>query len=514
MRASHKVLINSITLYSKIIISILVGLYLTRIVLDVLGVEDFGIYNLIAGVIAILVFIESALMASSQRYISIALGEKNIEKCKSFFVSSIIIHIIIGVVIFLILEICGLFLFDGFLNIPQERLEIAKIIYQLMILSTLITICGVPFNAVINSYEDIWYFGLIQIGCNLLRFGVIFAFDIINCDALLLYTLWMMGATAIGVVCSIVWCRKKYGICKNVNFSFSKNRQSIKDMFGFAGWNTLGSFAIVARNQGVSIVLNVFFGPAINAVYGIAYQVNGQLSSFSNTTTIALTPQIVKSQGEGNYDRMRILSVFACKVAFIFSAIFAIPFLIELPIILRIWLKDVPEYAELYCQQTLIMFLITELYPGLSRGIQAVGKIKWREITASIVIVLPLLVGTILFQCGYPHYYILYMINIAQAISMLVTVAFSKYLFHLNVKSYLGFVAKTILLFFFILIIGHYADSMFSMTNDWVRILVVSGIVDTIFCVLYFIICLNTIEKNMLMNMFRSILSKIKLLNR
>ena len=307
---------NTVVMYLKIIVSTLVWLFLTREVLATLGIEDFGIYNLIAGVISILAFINSALMASTQRYLSFAIGERNILKVKAYFESGIIIHVVIATILFFLFEIVGLFAFDGFLNIPENRIESAKVVYQLMIFSTLSTVISVPYNAAINANEDLWYLGVIQIISTFLKLSVLIAFFVFSCEALIIYTIWITFAHIFELFAAYVWCRKKYQECNENSYSISQHKSSIFDMLGFSGWNTLGAFAVVCRNQGVAVLLNVFFGPIINAVFGIANQVDGQLISFANALTAATSPQIIKSQGEKNQKKLSFLSVF---ISFPFS---------------------------------------------------------------------------------------------------------------------------------------------------------------------------------------------------
>lgn len=509
MTSSIKILTNTVVLYAKIIISTLVNLYLTRIVLAELGIEDFGIYNLVGSIIAVLAFVETALMSSSQRYLSFSLGRGVEEETKNIFSASLLIHIIVGIVVVIVLELCGLFLFNGALNIPESRVAVARSVYQIMILSTLATIIGIPYNSAINSNEDIWFYGVIQTVCVCLKLGVIWCFSHIMIDSLLMYSLWMLIVTFLGVIASIVWCLAKYAICKHINLSFIKHMPRIREMAGFTGWNTLGAFAVVARNQGVSIALNVFFGTAINGVYGIANQVDGQLISFSNTLTSSLSPQIVKSHGMGDKERLRRLAVFASKLAFLLSAIFALPLLLELPLVLRVWLKSVPEYTEIYCRLVLIVFLICELYPGLSRGIQAVGVIKWQQIWSSIFVVSPIIIGIILFELGFPHYSIVYAMLVAQIASLIVVLYWGQRLYELNVKGFCVYILKTSILFVALYFGLKWMEAyLITLVGELISFVVISLFSALLFGILYFFMAFDKVERAMLINMVKTILKK------
>lgn len=507
MTISVRVLTNTVVLYAKIIISTVVNLYLTRVVLDVLGIEDFGIYNLIAGVIALLAFVETALMSSTQRYLSFSLGVGDEAETRNLFSASLLIHIAFAVLLLLVLQLCGLFLFDGFLNIPEQRIPVAEMVYQLMIVSSLVTVLGIPFNAAINAYEDIWYYGFVQIVCVFLKLAIIWGFKHLTMDSLLIYTLWMALVTVSGVVASVVWCVVKYAACRHGDLSFRHQMSRIKEMIGFTGWNTLGAFSVVARNQGISIVLNIFFGPAINGVFGIANQVDGQLVSFANNLTSSLSPQIVKSQGRGDRERLKRLTVFASKLAFLLSAVFALPLMIELPLVLDVWLKEVPPYAETYCRLVLLVFLVCELYPGLSRGIQAVGQIKWQQIWCAALVVSPILVGILLFKRGLPHYYITYIMLAAQIASMSVVIYWSHVLYGLDVKKFLSSVLLSAVIFSLLYAGGGCLDSfLLTHTSDLVRFLSVCAATSIAFFALFYILVLDKVEKDMLHRMFKKIL--------
>lgn len=507
MNIPLRILLNTTVLYAKIVISLVINLILTRVVLAALGIEDFGIYNLIAGIIAVLAFVQAALMSSSQRFLSVALGEGNDEKTSRYFSAGVMIHIGFGLLVVALFEVCGLFLFDGFLNIPEERIGVAEIIYQVMIVSTLITMLGVPFHATINAYEDIWFYGIVQILCMILRLGLIFGFSYFSTDKLVLYSLWMAATIIIGSLASMIWCFCKYDTCKRITLSYNTLKKDIKTMMGFAGWNTLGAFAIATRNQGVSIVLNLFFGPKINGVFGLANQVDGHLSGFASTLTASLSPQIVKSYGQRDIPRLQRLSLFACKLSFLLSAIFAIPLLIELPLVLKVWLVEVPPYAETYIKLVLIIFLILELYPGLNRGIQAVGEIKWQQIQCSICVVLPIPIGIAMFALECPHYAIIYVMILMQAASLAIHVFWAHRLYNLSYKLVIHFIGTSILLFAVVYSIGFICDYMLmTLVSNFTRFTIVVLLTIVAFGLSYFHWCLNDGERHSTMALLRKIL--------
>lgn len=508
MQASVRVFMNTGALYVKLFITTIIQLYLIRVVLNTLGVEDFGIYTITAGVIAMLSFLNSALMSSTQRYLSVTMGSADKEMLKIVFSVSFFLHLLLAIFLIIILEICGLFLFDGFLNIPENRIGVGKIIYHVMIISVFFTIIGAPYNAVINAHEDLWFFSIVEIVGALLKLALVVGFKVIHYDALLLYAIWMMAVTIIVYIIKYIWCRIRYLEIKLNVHGILGNKALIKELSSFTGWNTLGSLARTGRNQGVTITLNVFFGTAINAVFGIANQVASSLLYFSQMMTTSMAPQIAKSKGTADTGRMRYLSILTSKVAFLLSAIIAIPLLIELDDVLKIWLKEVPEYTYLYCQIIILLFLVTQLYPGLVRGIQANGNIKWYQILVSVLLLIPIPIGIILFSFNYPHYYILYAMLVAQVLTFIVTVYMAHQLIGIDIKSYGIFTAKSILLVIITYLIGNFIHINVSSTIP--RLCLVVLFTTFVFSLLYVLLVLDKKEKATVINMFHSILNKLK----
>ena len=509
MQTSFRVFINTIALYIKMFFTTLISLYLTRVVLNVLGVEDFGIYNLIAGVIAILSFLNSSLMSSSQRFFSVAMGKGDLNLLKTYFSSSLLIHIGFILLLVCLLELCYPFIFD-LLTISEDRLSVARSVYQIMVFSMVVTIIGVPFNAAINANEDLYFFALVEVITAFLKLIVIFLFDRIVSDNLLIYTMWMFITTLLNILIKYVWCKYKYNECQNIHL-FKIDNNVIKQLLSFSGWNALGAFAMVGRNQGVAVVLNVFFGTAINAVYGIANQVNGQLIYFSQMLTASTAPQIMKSAGEGNNAKMLSISIFTSKIAFFLSAVLAIPLLVELPYVLTLWLKDVPEYTKEFCGLLMFVFLIMQLYPGLTRAIQAEGNVKLYQILLSVFLLLPILFAPLLFYFNYPSYSICILMIIAQFFTLLLTVFISRKNNNLDAISFLFYVLKALVLFVITLIIIFYLDSVLSSTFNLIGIyglgiVVLASVL--LFSSLYFLFVFDKSEKSMMCNLLKTLIRK------
>ena len=509
MKTSVRVLYNTLSLYAKMFVTTIISLYLTRIVLNYLGASDFGLFNLIGGVISLLSFVNSALMVSTQRYLSVSIGGNNFSKVRNIFSSSILIHIVLAIILVIIFNLCRGFLFGGFLNIEENRLHAAETVYQIMIVSTVFTVLGVPYNAIINAKEDLWLFSIVETICAILKLGIIVLFHYSNGDTLIIYTIWILVVTIVNFLLKYIWCIVKYKECRKLSFNVKQNTSLIKEMVGFSGWNAFGTLAIIGRNQGIAVLLNIFWGTTINAVYGIANQVNSQLVYFSTMMTTSMTPQIMKSYGEGNKQRMLDLTVFTCKLSFFLSAVFAIPLLLELPFVLKLWLGNVPDLTEEFCSLIIFVFLIMQLYPGLNRAIQACGKIKLYQVLTAIVILLPIPISILLGKYGFDSYWVIYLMIIAQCIQLCVTVYMAKHLVGLKVAPFLIFVFKACFLFAIVYILGNNLHQVVSLIySQWITFLLIAFATMSMFSLGYYLIVMDSTDKNRIRNVIRSFLKK------
>jgi O-antigen/teichoic acid export membrane protein len=403
MKSSTRVVRNTGFLYGKMVITIFIALYSTRLILNALGAVDYGIFNLIGGVISMLSFINGAMIIATQRYLSISLGAHDTERLKSVFSSSVMLHLIIGLLIVFLLELGGLFLFNGYLNIPAERIHTAKIIYQFMIISTFFTINAVPYDASINTHENMFFDALTGIFEALVKLGIAIWLIYSHIDKLVLYGLLMASLTIIIRIIKSIYCYNKYEECR-VRVKNYLNISLLKEMISFAGWNMFGFFCSVLKSQGTAILLNMFFGIVINAAYGIANQVNANIRAFSSNMIRAIMPQITKSEGSGDHERMLRLSILASKMSFFLLAFFAVPIIVEMPFILHVWLKTVPENSVIFCQLILTLTMLYQITVGTMTAVTSVGDIKSFQIAVGAAEIFNLPISYALIKFGLPAY--------------------------------------------------------------------------------------------------------------
>jgi O-antigen/teichoic acid export membrane protein len=384
-----KVVINTAYLYVRMFITMFVGLYSVRIVLDALGVEDYGVYNLVGGVVAMFAFMQGAMTVSTQRYLSYYIGKNQLSYVQKVFKSSVVLNLIIGLSIALILQIAYLFIFDNFLSIPNDKIRAAKFVYQMTVVSVFFTINAISYDSAINAQEDLYFDAIIGIVEVLLKLIAALVLLYFTDSRLEIYSLLILLTIIIARISKSVFCYFKYPQYRLKGVLL--DRRLVKEMFSFAGWNTFGAACSVGRSQGIAVVLNLFFGATINAAYGIALQVNGQISGFAQNMLKALRPVIISTEGKGNRVEMLELAMMASKFSYFLLFFVSLPLLIEMEYILGLWLKNVPESTVVFCRLILILSLTNMLTIGLQTAQQATGKIKvYQAIVGSTILITPL----------------------------------------------------------------------------------------------------------------------------
>lgn len=374
---------NTLLLYFRMILIIIVGLYTSRVVLNTLGVSDYGIYNVVGGIVAMLAFLNSAMVAASQRFISFELGTGNIERLKKVFCTSVSIHIALAGIILLIAETVGLWFVNTHLNIPAERMEAANWVYQCSILTLLLTVVSVPYNSCIVAHEHMKAFAYVSIVEAVLKLLIVYLLLLGNFDKLILYAILVVAVALIIRIIYGIYCKRHFEEC---TYRFIFDKQLFREMFAFAGWSVIGNLGFSFREQSANIILNWFCGAAINAARGIAMQVNGIISNFSNNLIMALAPQITKQYAAGEIKESITLVYAGCRYSFYLLALISIPVWINIDYLLTLWLGVVPQYTAEFLQLTLVTSMINAMSVPIAIGIQATGKIKSFQIATCVIL--------------------------------------------------------------------------------------------------------------------------------
>jgi O-antigen/teichoic acid export membrane protein len=401
MRSANRVALNTLVQYIQLILNVLIGLYSVRVILDALGASDYGVYDLIAGVVSLLSFISTSLSQTSMRFLSVSLGINDREITKRTFSVCFWLHLVIALALSIILIALGFLLFNGFLNIPDDRVHTAKVLYYIMIFGLFLNISVTPFNAMISAHEKFVYISCVQIIDSLLKLSIAFVIAASSWDKLLLYGVLVTGVTVVNVLCYVAYSLHKYN--KEVSISRVKFVE-MKEVTQFAGWTLMDVFGSVATRQGYAILLNTYFGTVVNAVFALSRQVEGQVYTISASVINTMKPQIMKSHGTGDEERMFRLSLTAGKFGFSMMSLVAIPLLIMMPEVLAIWLKEVPEGTVFFSRLLVAACMCEQVTKGLVYANQAIGNIKWFSISISVIRILALPISWLLFHLGYPAY--------------------------------------------------------------------------------------------------------------
>ena len=399
MSTSTRIIKNTWFLYLRMGITFFVSLYTTRVILSTLGTSDFGIFNVIGGSIAMLGFLNSTMANATQRFMSYAEGEGHLENKRHVFNVSLILHFIIGIAtIFLLIAVMPL-LFDGVLNIASERIFSAKIIYYCLIASTFLTIINVPYDSVLNAHENMLLYSIIGVVESVLKLIIAFICVYTASDKLIVYGILMTCIPLLTLSFMKYYCHRHYNECLIAPVRYWDKRL-LHDIFTFSGWNFLTAISSLFTVQGIGIVLNHFFGTVLNAAQGIANQVNAQLSAFSVNMMKAVNPVIVKKNASKDLQSMNKVTLAGCKFSTYLTMLFAIPVILEIGFILRIWLKEIPEWTALFCVLQLIYSILIQTTNAASTAVYASGHIKYYAIYKCIMNILPLVATYVCFVVG------------------------------------------------------------------------------------------------------------------
>ncbi len=472
MTPSGKVIFNSIVLYIKIIITMLISLVSVPMILNALGNSDYGLYNLVAGIIAMLAFLNSSMAITTQRYLSVAIGEGNKDKLNNIYNVALVLHFAIGLIIFLLFEICYLFFFNDNLNIEPERIQAAKILYQLIVVSTFFTIISVPYSAVMNATENMLAFSIIAIIDSLLKLCLAFYLGRCPFDRLICYGGGIAMISILIMVFYRLYIKFQYKEFV-INIKKYYRNDTLMQMLGFTGWNTLGAIAMIGRNQGIAIIFNLFCGTVANAAYGIANQINGVLGYFSTTFQKALNPQLMQSEGMSDRSRLIRISKISSKYSVWVIALFAIPLIVEMPFVLNVWLRKVPENTLRLSQLILVLAITYQFSVGLMSSIQAVGKIRNYFIVMSMLILLNLPICYLVLKCDMPLHYCIVVFIIIETISLITRLFMAKKIVGISIIDFMNEVMLPNLICFitgtFIALPLHYM-----LDESFLRLLLVS----------------------------------------
>ena len=384
---NKRIAINTIMLYFRMFLTMGVSLFTSRIILQSLGVNDYGIYNVVAGFVSMFTFINSAMTSATQRYITFAIGKGENTRINTVFSTCVNIHAILSIILIIIAETIGLWFLNTHMTIPEERMTSANIVYQLAILSTIVMMLSVPYNAMIVAYEKMSAFAYISILDVTFKLLIAYILFVSTYDRLILYAVLMFAVQAMIRFIYQKYCNKNF---KESRYHWVWDKNLFKEMVSFSIWSLFGNLACVFSGQGVNVALNMFFGPAVNAARGVAFQVQSAVNGFSGNFQMAMNPQITKNYANGNIDSMHSLIFASSKYSYYLLFMISLPVILEADTILNVWLAEVPPHTINFLRIVLFTTIINAMAGPFTISAQANGNIKLYQMVVGGILLLSL----------------------------------------------------------------------------------------------------------------------------
>ncbi len=435
---------NTLMLYFRQILILLVSLYTVRVVLSTLGVKDYGIYSVVGGIVSFFSFFSGTMASATQRFFSFALGQGNHERLKKTFTVNLIIYGAIAIVVLILLETVGLWFVNEQLRVPPERFEAARYIYHFSVFMFIATIFSTPFMAIIIAHEDMQIYAYVSIVEVLMKLGVVFLLVHLPWDKLELYGILIFAVSVITTFIYLVICIRKYSECQFRKFYWDKGL--LHEIVGFTGWTLFGQITTVARNQSVTILLNQVFNPVIVAARAIAVNITSQINVFSNNFNTGLYPPIIKSYAKDDKKQMFSLIFNGSKITFFLMWVFALPFFLEMDTILSVWLKNPPPEAVLFIRLALVEVLINSISLPITTAARAPGKMKFYEFTLGCIQIAIFVASWIVLKMGAAAYSVFIIAIVANLVMFVVRLLIVRMLIGLSLRPYLKQVVIPILI--------------------------------------------------------------------
>lgn len=498
---------NTLLLYFRMLFMMAVSLFTSRVVLNTLGVEDYGINNVVGGIVTMFSVLSGSLSASISRFITFELGKGNLQRLKTVFSTGVNIQLGMSLLVVILAEAVGIWFLNTKMNIPVERLNAANWVFQCAILTFVLNLLSVPYNAAIIAHEKMSAFAYISVVEVTLKLIIVYMLTISPFDRLKTYAVLLLLVGAIIRFVYGYYCKRHFEEC---TCHFILNKPVLKEMTGFAGWNFFGNGAYMLNTQGVNILMNLYFGVAVNAARGVATQVDAALKQFVNNFTTAVNPQITKSYAQGDLDYMHKLVCRSAKFSAFLMMFFAVPIILETNTILTIWLKTVPNYAVIFLQWIIISsFMDTVLANSLVTSMFATGKIKRYQIIVTTIGCLVFPLSWIAFKLGFEPQvgYILYFI--IYTILLFVRLYLLKDMVKIPVMMYIREVLYKLAP---VIVVGFAIPGILILTMDagWLRLILVCLLSVLVTAASEYFIGLSNKEKDFVDEKIKLVIGKIK----
>lgn len=426
---------NTIFLYFRLAIVMIVNLYATRVVLDVLGVSDYGVYNVVCGFVAMFSFLNTSMANGIQRFYNFELGKDGESAITRVYNTALCIQILLAIIILALTETIGVWYLNTKMVISPDRIIAANWIFQFSVISLVFVIIQIPYSAAILAYERMNYYAIVSVIDALLKLAIVLILPYFTGDSLIIYGFLIMLISIFNFFLYWIYCRKNF---RHMLFEKIFDKELFKSMMNFSGWNLFGSFAYILKGQGVNVLMNAFFGTVVNAANGIATQVSSAIQTFSTNLVVAFKPQLTQSYAAGDYGRTEQLMLSMSKISFALMALIAIPIITEIDFILHIWLKsDIPQHTSTFTILTIISIMVGILNAPVTQVIHATGKMKKYQIATSVVVCSILPISWLFLKFGYGATSVFIITILIMAINQIVCLWVLHSTFRFNVQRYI-----------------------------------------------------------------------------
>lgn len=484
---------NTLMLYLRMFLALVVGLYTSRVVLSTLGIEDFGVYNAVGGVVGMMGFLNSTMSGATSRFIAYELGRRDEVRLHLTFNSALLVHVVISLLIFLVMETVGLWFLNHRIVIPEGRMPAARFVFHTSIFTSMLGMMNVPFNACIIAHEKMDIYAYVEIFRVLAKLGIVFILPVLLFDKLILYSLLMMAVTASVILINNTYCRHHFAESK-VTGKFDK--AIVKEILSFSMYNLFGNFGSVFNRQGIIILINNFFGVVANAASSLATTVANMVSTFANTMITAFRPPITKSYSSGNIKAVEQYTLMALVLAIYLFALVAIPAGIEMEKLIDLWQEIVPENTALFSRIILMCTLFAIIRYIVTITIHATGKVRTMSLYNGIILTLNPFLIYISFKSSAPVYwaYLLYMCS-NMTLAVISIILMTRYVPEVSRKRIFWYIIRGLLIGAFVCVVSYLIVRRIPSSIG--RIFLTTAVSSVILSALYYFLCLNGDQRGM-----------------
>lgn len=495
---------NTLFLYIRMAFVLIVSLYTTRVVLRVLGVDDYGVFNVVCGFVSMFGFLNTSMSNAIQRFYNYEIGKNGGKELTSVYNCSLLIQVLLAIAIIILVESFGLWYLNNKLVIASDRLPAARLIFQFAIIQMLFLVIQIPYSAAIMAFEKMDYYALVSIIDVIIKLGVVLILPYIPFDKLIFYGLFLVLISLTNFLLYFVYAKRHF---EQIKWRGEISKKRLVSILSFSGWNIMGSFAYVVKNQGSAVVLNRFFGTVLNAAYGVANQVMAAIKQFSTNIIISFRPQLVQSYAEGNYTRTKNLMFSMSKITYLLMLALSLPLIIEMKYVLGLWLGEIPQYTTSLTILAIISMLLSNFNTPVVQVVHAVGKMKKFQIITSLIICSIVPLAWLAFRMGGNPCYIFYVTIGVVCINQIACLVVLHSMFNYSYRDYLSQVIKPCLIVTLLTPILPYLLTLW-LSESFIRLVLVCIMDVIVIGLTSYFLALTKAEKEMVKQFINKILRK------